>query len=588
MIKIDSRFRVVAILFPVLLGILAQWLLLRKPPVERDLTQFLVIWGIAIIIFIFLAKPLMTQKGNTKSQNPNQRKIPVRIEVALFIIVLAVGIFFRLYQLETIPAGLNHDAAWNGLYAIKITQGEPYVPYVPDKWGRETMFHYIIAFYQILIGPEKLAINLAAATVGILTLVMFYFLIRLLFNTETALVSTLLLGVSGWHLTFSKVGWRIILVPLFTCLTFYFIVKAVKELHMRDFILAGLFLGLSLDTYNAARIIPFIVVVYLLYENKLNPGFLHRSFKQLAIFVLIAAVAFAPLGWYAINNWDIFNGRTKYLFIGSQIEREHSIQPLLNNVKNAFLLFNMRGNADDFFIEDPLLDSPISVFFVFGLSIACYNWRKRPYFLLLSSLVLTLLVGIISIPSGVHNIGLIIPAIAFAGLFVTNMWTWFSESFIKYKKIISGCFLLVLLLITHLAYQEYLGPNRRIMWGFFPDATPVGLYMKKIAPDYEIYAAAVNWPRDVLTYLSYQGTGDPFKWAYNYTFNASEFLSLPPSTIKGTAFIMEDSPENQPVFEKLSQRFESTSNDTIYFNRKLVANVLLLPPNATVKQNWNT
>jgi len=300
---------------------------------------------------------------------------------------------------------------------------------------------------------------------------------------------------------------------------------------------------------------------------------------------LVAAIAFAPLGWYAFNHWDIFNGRSKYLFIGSQIEREHSIQPVLKNIKNAFLLFNARGNADDFYIDEPLLDSPLSVFFIFGFIIAAYRWRKKPYFLLLCNFILTLSLGLLSTPSGVHNIGAITSVIAFAGIFVTDLWTWFSEAFPKYKKAILGCLLLVLLLTTYLAYQEYLGPNRRTLWGFYPETMQVGIYMKKIAPNYEIHAAAGNWPRDALTYLSYQGTGDPYKWIYTYTQNASEFLSYPLSNSTGTAFIVEAIPENQPVFEKLSQRFESTSNDTIYLNSKLVANVLLIPPNATVKQS---
>ncbi len=578
-VNLSLRTRV-AILLPVLLGFLAQWLMNK-----RELTWGLVLWALAIVIFFFIARPLIKQVDNKKLLVESGRSIPLKVELAFFVLVLVIGVFFRLYMLNSIPPGLNHDAAWNGLYAITITQGIPYAPYVNAAWGRETMFHYIIAFYQLLIGPEKLAINLAAVTVGIATLIAFYFLIRRLFNPSTAIISALLLSISGWHVTLSKVGWRVILVPFFTCLILYFLVKAMQERRTRDFVLAGVSLGLGLDTYDAARIFPFIVAGYLIYEGVRKPSFLRTYSKQLTVFALAAIIAFSPLGWYTLNHWQEFTGRSRHLWIGTQIEEKGSIEPILMNFKNAVLLFNFRGNGNDFFIEEPLLDSPLSVFFVFGLVIAVARWRKPPYFMLLLALVLTLLIGIISTPNGNRNFGAIVSVLAFAGLFVTETWTWFCNSFPTYRRAITGCLVAVLLLTSYLSYQTYLGPDRREQLGFYPEGTRAGLYMKGIASEYDIHAVAGNWPRDALTYLSYQGTGDPFKWVYTYSFNASEILQNASELLsrsisnakRGTAFIIEAVPENQPAFEALAQRFASGRTDKIYYGEKLVANVLLVP-----------
>lgn len=59
--------------------------------------------------------------------------------------------------------------------------------------------------------------------------------------------------------------------------------------------------------------------------------------------------------------------------------------------------------------------------------------------------------------------------------------------------------------------------------------TSVGRYMRVIAEDYEIYAAAYNWPRDALTYLSYQGEGDPFRREYTYYTDARELFNIQPA-----------------------------------------------------------
>jgi hypothetical protein len=74
---------------------------------------------------------------------------------------MAVGIFFRLYRIASIPPGLNHDTAWEGLYAIRITQGVDYTPVVAccTSFARETMFFYVIAFFQLFLGPTQFAIN---------------------------------------------------------------------------------------------------------------------------------------------------------------------------------------------------------------------------------------------------------------------------------------------------------------------------------------------------------------------------------------------------------------------------------------------
>lgn len=582
--KFDLRIRVMLIFLPVLLGILAQWLIVNK----RELTWGLWVWAAAIVIFIFLARPFIKQ-SNEKLKQPeiNNNSISFRTEAIFFIIIMITGIFFRLYLIETIPPGLNHDAAFNGLYAITITQGREYTPYVADAWSGESMFHYILAFHIWMLGPEKLAIRLSSVIIGILTIPAFYFLIRRLFNPRTAIVTTFLFSISGWHFVLSKTGWRAILLPLFTCLALYYIVKAMEERRTRDFVLAGISLALSLNTYNSARINPFIIAAYLVYEAFRTPNFFRIYTKKLIIFAIAAAIVFAPMGWYAINHWQDFNARSNALWIGTKIEETSSMQPLLKNIQDGVLMFNYRGNGDDFIRDEPLLDSPLSVFFVFGLIIAVTRWRKPHYLLLFLVLILYLTIGIISKPNGNRGFGMIIPAIAFAGLFLTELWTWFSETFDKHKRVITSCLVLVLLLTTYWTYQEYLGPNQRTIWGFYPETTQVGLYMKKIAPEYDIHAAAGNWPRDALTYLSYQGSGDPFKWVYTYTKNASEFLSRPLSKDKGTAFIVEAVNENRPVFEALTQRFESTKNDTIYYNEKLIANVLLVQPNAIVKLNYN-
>ncbi len=144
----------------------------------------------------------------------------------------------------------------------------------------------------------------------------------------------------------------------------------------------------------------------------------------------------------------------------------------------------------------------------------------------------------------------------------------------------------MLLVTAYLTFDSYLGPDRRTQWGFYPETTHVGRYVKTIAPDYEVHLAAGNWPRDALTYLSYQGSGDPFKRVYTYTQDAAEFLGMAPAEKKGTAFIIEAVPNNQGVVDELRRRYPDAEVDEIHYpdgSDKTIAFALLVPPGATPK-----
>ena len=509
-----------------------------------------------------------------------------------------MGIFFRFYRIGAIPPGLNHDAAWNGLYAVRITQGIGYAPFVNccGAVGHETMFHYVIAAFQLLVGPTAFAIQLASLSIGIATLVVFYLLIRRMFDVRVALVATLLLGVSGWHITFSRAGWHAILTPLFEALVFYLLLRALESRRVRDFLLAGVFLGLSLDTYDAAKTIPLSAGVFLIYLVVRNRSLIRTYFWRFLAYGVAALAAFAPLGWYILNNWDSYTGRSRMVWVGDQIERAGSWEPLWRNLGDGLLIFNFRAHGDDFFVREPLLDVPVSVFFVLGLAYSLTRLKRPEHFLLLTMLVLSLTNGFLSEPNGNRALGAVLPVTAYAGLFLVVAWRWLQQAFphvVRWRWLQQALpspapyfglgLAVVLLVAVYGTFDEYLGPDRRTQWGFYPETTRVGRYVKTIADDYEVHLVAGNWPRDALTYLSYEGEGDPFQWRYTYSTNADEVLAVAPSAERGTAFIIEAVPQYEDAFNFLRTAYPTATQDRIHYpdgSETVIANVLLVPTGA--------
>ena len=236
-----------------------------------------VLWGIAIVCLASLCA--VSREARVLPPAADRPEISPVVEWVLWTVVLCIGTFVVLFRLSDFPPGLNHDAAWEGLYAIRILNGEPYTPYVAETAGHETFPLYLKALSIKLLGTTQLAIEGPSLVAGIIILPVLYWWARSWFGPQVALLATMLLGASGWHLVFSRTGWRSDLQPLFTTITCGFFARATLTARRRDFALAGLALAATVNTYNGARAFPLLFLLWTLlvmFQSWHWRGFLRR------------------------------------------------------------------------------------------------------------------------------------------------------------------------------------------------------------------------------------------------------------------------------------------------------------------------
>ncbi len=492
-----------------------------------------------------------------------------RPELWLFVLLVLVAVFFRLWNLGEAPPGLNNDSAQNGLLALRIFEGQPYTPYMTGIGaGHESLFLYLMAGLFELVGPTVLAIKLTAAVVGLATVVAFYFFARFLFNANYAFWATFLLATGGWHITFSKVGWRAIMTPLFEVLAFYFLWRGLKSARKSDFVWAGLALALSLNTYEGARVAPIIMGLFVLYKLISERGFLKRNYQGLAMLALAFAMGMIPLGVYILDHPSVFMSRSQSVMITWKIREVGNLSPLWNNVKAALLMFNYRGNGTDFFIEDSLLDLPVSVFFVLGMIYSLVNWRKPAHFLLLTWIVLTLMVGVVSAPNGNRCIGAIPPAYMFAGLFLAVCWeqlttiarvTAWGTLGKRRQWLLVALAIPALVVIAHGTYRDYIGPARRTLWGFYEDGWAAGKLTKHYLDDYHVLVSDRYYyarPVQFITWSPGEVPGQPPYSLLEPTAVLS-FNQFPQD--EPLAFLLEPIARNYQVLGLLQEKFPSAT-----------------------------
>ena len=478
-----------------------------------------------------------------------------RLTILLVLFVFGVGLSLRLYKFDRIPFGLNHDGAQDALQAIDLIQHPwPYRPYLTGGSG-ETLFKYYLGTLVKIFGATPRTIKFGSTLLSFLTIPLFYLLVKEISERRVALFSAFLLAISGWQIIMGKTVWRAISTPLLEIVTLYFLVRAFKEGRQALFALSGFFLALTLNTYSAARAFClFVVFLLAIWTGKKIKE--KTPWQRLLIHWLffggVFLIAVSPLAYYAYHHWGEFNSRFQSLSVFNRIEQEKSLSPLFKNLLTSSLIFNVRANGDDFFTSQPLLDFPTSFLFLFGI-IVCLTQIKKPLsFFALSGLLFNLLPGLISIPNGNRNIGTVPFVYLTAGIGFFQLWKIVRSSFKNRWLSITVIVILCLSGVITL-YRLYFSPYRRELWGFYPETTVVGDFMKNNLERYEFYLTD-NYPRDILTFLTYDGQGNPFVKHYQWFEKKESFLTVK-SKKKGIVFIMFDTPENQRFLKRLKQNF---------------------------------
>ena len=229
----------------------------------RDLGGWVLLGGVVVLALARLWSSRLAQPGGP---GPDEQATAASAsggwrEWLAVGVVCGIGVVFRFAYFDSVPAGMNHDAAWNGMYAIYIDQGAAYTPYVSAAWGRETLFMYVVAALLPWFGNTPAPVQLAAALCGIAALLPFFFLARALFGRRVALVALTFLCVSGWHWVFSRVGWRCVLVLPFEILALLGFWRAVQTGAFRYWVLMGVGAALSINTYDGGRVVPLTLAM---------------------------------------------------------------------------------------------------------------------------------------------------------------------------------------------------------------------------------------------------------------------------------------------------------------------------------------
>ena len=225
----------------------------------------------------------------------------------LFILILTLGIFARVWNFGKVPPGLNVDEASIGLeaydlYHFGVDRNGNSFPVYFVSWGSgmDALEGYILIPFMVL-GLSPITVRLPILFSGILTLPLLFFIAKKSVGTNFALASMFLLAISPWHIILSRWGMDENIVPFVFALGFACILLSTTT--NKWFIVSMVFFGISLYAYAANYVaVPIFIacaVTILLISKRVS---IRNVVIGLALFVLLI---FPLVAFVIINTWRL-------------------------------------------------------------------------------------------------------------------------------------------------------------------------------------------------------------------------------------------------------------------------------------------
>lgn len=284
------------------------------------------------------------------------KKITIYI---LLIIAVILAILTRFYKLGVAPKGLYLDEAGQGYsaYSILKTGKDEFGKSFPIVFRSFNDFKTPVYIYLVvplipLFGLTAFTVRFPSFFFSILTIPLLYLLIKELINSTSqkikidkkttdlvAIISSLLLSISPWHILFGRTNFECNVALFFYLFGVYLFFKSLKKPKL--LIASALSFAIAIPAYHAQRIITPLTLIALfikyrktVLDTKHIKSFIIGILVGIIVCLPTVLVAFTPGFLARASGLNIFS-HNKYLPAGYNLTYTGIFNWFINN---SFLL----------------------------------------------------------------------------------------------------------------------------------------------------------------------------------------------------------------------------------------------------------
>ncbi len=283
----------------------------------------------------------------------------------ILLLIIFIAFVLRFYKIDTNPPGLYIDEAAIGhnAYEILTTGRDEYgykFPLFFKSFGDYKMpvYIYSTSLSMSVFGKNEFAVRFPSAFFGVLTVLLVYLLVKKVLSIENefssikserlALLSAFLIGISSWHIHFSRGGFETNQAMFLFLLALYLALSYLKNKKFANVFVSAILFAFSVYTYHSYRIISplffgaFSVICF--YKYKLERKWIISSVVVFAIlFLPILLFSFSGQGSARFSATSVFSELGELTIAQKIIEYPFAI---LKNYLSYFSFYYLFDTGD--------------------------------------------------------------------------------------------------------------------------------------------------------------------------------------------------------------------------------------------------
>lgn len=289
----------------------------------------------------------------------------------LIFLIIFLGLFLRIYNIQNTPPGVYPDEAVNGLDALSAIHNGNWQWFYPANNGREGLFMNLIALCFKFFGVSVLTLKLPSIIFGTLVIIGTYLLGKELYNRRIGLISGFLVATAFWAINFSRISFRANMLPAVLAFSLFFLWRGMRTKKIRDFAISGLIFGIGLHTYISFRIAPAVLVGMFFVFLFTRQNFIRQYWKNLLVFAAATFLTAAPMLYTLfVSHPEYWTSRSTSISIMSpEVNQGDLLVTFLRSFGLSLVKYsiwgdqNWRHNYPPYAILDPIT----GIAFAFGL-----------------------------------------------------------------------------------------------------------------------------------------------------------------------------------------------------------------------------
>lgn len=458
----------------------------------------------------------------------------------------------HLATLDSVPAGLHLDEAYNALDALRIGVDGFWPVFLSSNFGREALMHYFVALSLRIFGLQVWAVRLPAYLAWLASLPALWWLLREMFPDLRERIGHWLIAAPLFLtcLWFAVTAHYAIRISVFVLVEMLFIAalwRAWRTRRSGPALLSGALGGLCAYTYIASRMLPLLLLLTLCLALVTRPREVIARRRLLTTIMLTIIIVALPLIVHFIRVPTDFYWRASQVAISSGGEGTgDSIVKVFvdSTVRTAGMFFrNGAENPRNNIPGRPVFTWAMLPPFLLGLGLAL-RWRQKPRetFILLWLLVMLIPTWLSQEAPAFHRaIGAFPPAMLLAANGGYEWWRLaqqYGNRIPKASRLVSGLLGIAVLWETGAglhAFWEW-SSQPALYFAFDAGLREVGTWVANLSSEERVYFSPLSNPISMGFYLSMKPTAPVLRH-----FDGRHALVLRPGeTMRYVVMVQED------------------------------------------------